>query len=169
MRIMLRGLVVPLVVVLALFLSGCCSPKKKAMEASPAPKPMAQAPVVKDAPPPPPPAAAPIVLPTIYFDFDKSNLKQPAVAKLDNVADIMSKNADVKVRIEGHCDERGTSEYNLALGDRRANSAKKYLVDLGVSAERLSTISYGEEKPADPGHDEAAWAKNRRDELKLME
>lgn len=80
----------------------------------------------------------------------------------------MSKNADANIRIEGHCDERGTSEYNLALGDRRANSAKKYLVDLGISAERLSTISYGEEKPADPGHNEAAWAKNRRDEIKRM-
>ena len=168
MRIMLRSLVVPLVVVLAVFLSGCCSPKKKAVKATPAPRPVAQAPVVKDAPPPPP-AAAPVALPIIYFDFDKSNLKQPAVAKLDNVADFMSKNADANIRIEGHCDERGTSEYNLALGDRRANSAKKYLVDLGVSAERLSTISYGEEKPADPGHDEAAWAKNRRDEIKLME
>ena len=167
MRIMLRSLVVPLVIVLALFLSGCCSPKKKAVKATPAPRPVAQAPVVKDAPPPPP-AAAPIVLPTIYFDFDKSNLKQPAVIKLDKVADFMSENADANIRIEGHCDERGTSEYNLALGDRRANSAKKYLVDLGVSAERLSTISYGEEKPADPGHDEAAWAKNRRDEIKLM-
>ena len=168
MRIMLRGLVVPLVIVVALFLSGCCSPKKKAMKASPAPKQVAQAPVVKESPPPPP-AAEPIVLPIIYFDFDKSNLKQPAVAKLDNVADVVSKNADVKIRIEGHCDERGTSEYNLALGDRRANSAKKYLIDLGTSAERLSTISYGEEKPADLGHDEAAWAKNRRDEIKLME
>ena len=166
MRIMLKSLVVPVVVVLALSL-GCCCPKKKAVKATPAPRPVAQAPVVKETPPPP--APEPIVLPTIYFDFDKSNLKEPAVAKLDNVAEIMSKNADVKIRIEGHCDERGTSEYNLALGDRRANSAKKYLVDLGVSAERLSTISYGEEKPADPGHDEAAWAKNRRDELKLME
>ena len=167
MRIMLRSLVVPLVVVLAVFISGCCSPKKKAVKATPAPRPVAQAPVVKDAPPPPP-AAEPVALPIIYFDFDKSNLKPPAVAKLDNVADFMSKNADANIRIEGHCDERGTSEYNLALGDRRANSAKKYLVDLGISAERLSTISYGEEKPADPGHDEAAWAKNRRDEIKRM-
>ena len=168
MRIMLRSLVVPLVVVLAVFLSGCCAPKKKAVKATPAPRPVAQAPVVKEAPPPPP-AAKPVALPIIYFDFDKSNLKPPAVAKLDKVAAFMSKNADANIRIEGHCDERGTSEYNLALGDRRANSAKKYLVDLGISAERLSTISYGEEKPADPGHNEAAWAKNRRDEFKLME
>jgi len=167
MRIMLRGLVVPLVIVLALAL-GCCCPKKKAMEAPPAPRPVAQAPVVKQAPPPPP-APAPVVLPIIYFDFDKYNLKPPAVAKLDEVADFMSKNSDAKVRIEGNCDERGTNEYNLALGDRRANSAKKYLVDSGISAERLSTISYGEERPADPGHDEAAWAKNRRDEFKLMQ
>jgi len=74
----------------------------------------------------------------------------------------MKKNPGAKVQIEGHCDERGTPEYNLALGQRRADSTKKYLVNLGIDGSRLSTISYGEEKPADPGHNEAAWAKNRR-------
>ncbi|MFP3929181.1 MAG: OmpA family protein, partial [Desulfobacteraceae bacterium] len=72
------------------------------------------------------------------------------------------------VRIEGHCDERGTNEYNLALGERRANAAKKYLISLGVSEDRVRTISYGEERPADPRHNEEAWAKNRRDEFKLF-
>jgi peptidoglycan-associated lipoprotein len=163
---MLRGSIVPFVIVLALSL-GCCCPKKQVTKAPPAPRPVAQAPAVEKAPPPPP--AEPVALPIIYFDFDKSNLKPPAVAKLDTVGDFMSKNADAKIRVEGHCDERGTNEYNLALGNRRADSAKKYLINLGVSADRLSTISYGEEKPADPGHDEAAWAKNRRDEFKLME
>ena len=168
MRIMLRGFVFPLAIVIGLSL-GCCCPKKTVTKAAPpAPTPVAQAPVVKEAPPPPPPSE-PVALPIIYFDFDKHNLKPPAVAKLDKVADFMSKNADAKIRIEGHCDERGTNEYNLALGNRRANSAQKYLIDLGISAERLSTISYGEERPADPGHNEAAWAKNRRDEFKLME
>jgi peptidoglycan-associated lipoprotein len=71
------------------------------------------------------------------------------------------------VTVEGYCDERGTNEYNMALGDRRAKSAMKYLNALGISANRMSTVSYGEEKPADPGHNEAAWAKNRRDEFKL--
>ncbi len=72
------------------------------------------------------------------------------------------KYSTVKIQIEGHCDERGTAEYNLALGERRANSAKKYLVSLGIPADRLSTISYGKEMPLDPGHNEEAWAKNRR-------
>jgi peptidoglycan-associated lipoprotein len=68
----------------------------------------------------------------------------------------------VKIQIEGHCDERGTIEYNLALGERRANSTKRYLISLGIGDKRISTISYGEEKPLDPGHNEEAWAKNRR-------
>ena len=72
---------------------------------------------------------------------------------------------DVSVIIEGHCDERGTSEYNMALGDRRAQSAKSYLVDLGIGSRRLMTISYGEERPLDPSHNERAWAKNRRDQF----
>jgi peptidoglycan-associated lipoprotein len=74
----------------------------------------------------------------------------------------MKANPNIKARIEGHCDERGTNEYNLALGDRRANSAKEFLLNLGIAENRLTTISHGEEKPIDPGHDEAAWAKNRR-------
>jgi len=103
----------------------------------------------------------------IYFDFDRSELKAPARAILENKAAWLRANGRYKVRIEGHCDERGTNEYNLALGERRANSAFKYLNALGVSADRMTTISYGEERPADPGHNEAAWAKNRRDEFKL--
>ena len=74
----------------------------------------------------------------------------------------------VKIQIEGHCDERGTAEYNLALGERRSNSAKKYLISLGVPEGRISTISYGKEKPLDPGHNEEAWAKNRRDHFIIL-
>jgi peptidoglycan-associated lipoprotein len=74
----------------------------------------------------------------------------------------LKKYSNVKIQIEGHCDERGTVEYNLALGERRANSTKKYLTSLGISPDRISTISYGKERPADPGHNEEAWAKNRR-------
>jgi peptidoglycan-associated lipoprotein len=103
----------------------------------------------------------------IYFDFDKSELKPEARAILEKKASWLRANGRYKVRIEGHCDERGTNEYNLALGERRSNSAFKYLNALGVSAGRMSTISYGEERPADPGHNQAAWAKNRRDEFKL--
>jgi len=104
----------------------------------------------------------------IYFDFDKSDLKPEARVVLEKKAAWLRANPEYKVRIEGHCDERGTNEYNLALGERRANSASRYLNALGVSADRMSTISYGEERPADPGHNEEAWGKNRRDEFKLL-
>ncbi len=104
----------------------------------------------------------------IYFDFDKSDLKHYAMVILKDKAGWLQRNPSYAVNIEGHCDERGTNEYNLALGERRAQAAKKYLTSLGITEDRLSTISYGEEKPADPGHSEDAWAKNRRDEFKLM-
>ena len=80
----------------------------------------------------------------------------------------MRANPRYSVRIEGHCDERGTNEYNIALGERRANAAWKFMNALGISGNRLTTISYGEERPADPGHNENAWSKNRRDEFKLI-
>ncbi|MGD2126390.1 MAG: peptidoglycan-associated lipoprotein Pal [Desulfobacteraceae bacterium] len=103
----------------------------------------------------------------IYFDFDKSELKPPARAVLEKKAAWLRANSRYNLRIEGHCDERGTNEYNLALGERRSNAAFQYLNALGVAADRMTTISYGEERPADPGHNEAAWAQNRRDEFKL--
>lgn len=98
----------------------------------------------------------------VYFEFDSSALMSDAQDVLRRKAAWLRENADVSVIVEGHCDERGTNEYNMALGDRRAESAKQYLMDLGISAQRLQTISYGEERPVDPGHNEAAWAKNRR-------
>lgn len=98
----------------------------------------------------------------IHFDFDKSDIRPEAREILKGNADWMKANAGAKVQIEGHCDERGTEEYNLALGERRANAVKNYIVSLGVEADRLYTISYGKEMPLDPGHGEAAWAKNRR-------
>jgi peptidoglycan-associated lipoprotein len=104
-------------------------------------------------------------LATIYFDFDSTVLTQASRDILNKNAGILKGNNTIKIKIEGHCDERGSDEYNLALGERRAKSAMNYLVTLGVKPDRLSIISYGEEKPADPGHDEAAWAKNRRDEF----
>ncbi len=116
-------------------------------------------------PPPPPPAVtqpAPVMFENIHFDFDKAFIRDDAKPTLQAVAEYMKKNPGAKLQIEGHCDERGTSEYNLALGQRRADSAMKYLGNLGVDKNRLSTISYGEEKPEDPGHNEEAWAKNRR-------
>jgi len=101
----------------------------------------------------------------IYFNFDSSELSDQARASLAKNADMMRKNSAVNVRIEGNCDERGSSEYNLALGERRARAAEKYMTTMGVSEKRLSIISYGKEKPADPGHNETAWARNRRDEF----
>ena len=98
----------------------------------------------------------------VNFDFDKSDIRADARDVLAKNADWIKAHAEYSVQIEGHCDERGTAEYNLALGERRANSVKNYLAQLGVEASRLVTISYGEELPLDPGHDEAAWGKNRR-------
>ncbi len=98
----------------------------------------------------------------IYFEFDKSDLLAESQEVLRSKAEFLKDNPDVLVIIEGHCDERGTNEYNLALGDRRASSTKAFLVNLGIAGSRLTGISYGEERPEDPGHNEAAWAKNRR-------
>ena len=104
----------------------------------------------------------------VYFEYNESFLSPTARAKLKKKAAWLSNNAAYSVLIEGHCDERGTNAYNLALGDRRANTTRKYLIFLGVSEKRIRTVSYGEEKPADPGKNEAAWAKNRRCEFKLI-
>ena len=98
----------------------------------------------------------------IYFDFDKSTLTPAAQDNLLRKAEWLRENPDATVTIEGHCDERGTNEYNLALGDRRAESVRVFLLDLGIDNSRLNTISYGEERPTSPDHTESAWAKNRR-------
>ncbi|MCH7863812.1 MAG: peptidoglycan-associated lipoprotein Pal [Proteobacteria bacterium] len=98
----------------------------------------------------------------IYFGFDKFNLKADARQTLDKQGVWLKANPSVTVTIEGHCDERGTREYNLALGDRRANSVKDYLVSLGVNPARLKTISYGKERPVAMGSNDAAWGQNRR-------
>jgi OOP family OmpA-OmpF porin len=109
-------------------------------------------------------AAAPVALElaNIHFDFDKSAIRTPDREILKGHADWLAKNKDYSLTVEGYCDERGSTEYNLALGERRAMEAKKYLVGLGVDEKRLKTISYGFERPVDPAHNEAAWAKNRR-------
>jgi len=98
----------------------------------------------------------------ILFDFDSFELSPAAKKILADKAAYLKGRPGMKVLIEGHCDERGTSEYNLALGERRARAALEYLVFLGIDAKRLSSVSYGEERPVDPGHNEEAWAKNRR-------
>jgi peptidoglycan-associated lipoprotein len=105
----------------------------------------------------------------IYFDFDKSNVREDQRARIEKNADFLKENTDVRVRIEGNCDERGTNEYNMALGERRALNAKKYLMNLGIHEDRMHTISYGEEKPLLHGHDEYSWAQNRRDDFVLAQ
>lgn len=114
-------------------------------------------------------ASAASGLKPIYFDFDKSFIRDDAKAVMKANADWLKANPQAKVRIEGNCDERGTREYNQALGQRRASSAKKYLTDLGISAKRITLISYGKEKPVCTESDEACWQKNRRDEFVVAE
>ena len=163
----------------ALAFSACA---KKAPPAPPPPPP----PLVPEAPPPappPPPRAevAPVVdeyarikamsaeeieksglLADVFFDYDKADIREQDRAVLAKDAEALKRFDFLRVTVEGHCDERGTVDYNLALGEQRARAAKDYLVSLGVAADRLRLVTYGKERPLDAGHDEAAWAKNRR-------
>jgi len=107
------------------------------------------------------------VLKPIYFEYNKSNIRPEYQPVLENISKWLVKKVGSQLLIEGHCDERGTDEYNLALGERRALAVRRYLIALGVSSDRVHTISYGEEKPAVSGSDEAAWSKNRRAEFKV--
>jgi peptidoglycan-associated lipoprotein len=101
-------------------------------------------------------------LKTVYFDFDSSTIEGDTKAALTNNADYLKANANVDVQIEGHCDERGGRQYNLALGERRAKAVRDYLVAVGIESKRLSTISYGSERPKAEGSDESSWSQNRR-------
>ncbi|MBP1698496.1 MAG: peptidoglycan-associated lipoprotein [Deltaproteobacteria bacterium] len=108
------------------------------------------------------------LLKDIRFDYDKYDIRREDEGILKENAAFLKKNPKMKIQIEGHCDERGTVEYNLALGERRANSTKRYLVSIGITSDRISTISYGKERPLDPGHNEEAWAKNRRAHIVVL-
>ena len=99
---------------------------------------------------------------TAYFDFNGDQLNPEGQASLQRVGEVLRKHGSLQVRVEGHCDERGTQEYNLMLGQRRAEKARSYLLALGVSPGQVDTLSHGAEKPADPGHDLEAWSRNRR-------
>ena len=132
---------------------------------------MVEEPVDTATPPPPPPPKKELKesqFRTIYFAFDKSNLRENAKAGLEHNYQLLQEYPDVIVQIEGHCDERGTVEYNLSLGERRAKSAQTYLISLGIAPERLTTISYGEERPAVEGTGEDVWSKNRRCEFRII-
>lgn len=168
---------VTLVALLITFLfTGCAKEEPPPPTAEAQPRPLAPSPSV----PPPGPGTGGITTETtrtqrfqqavqefqnqdIYFDFDQYDLRPDARATLDRKAAFLNENSSVRTQIEGHCDERGTSAYNMVLGERRANAAKQYLTTAGISPSRVATISYGKERPLDPGHNEAAWARNRRD------
>jgi len=104
----------------------------------------------------------------VYFAFDKFDIKPEYKEMLKTKADLLKKYSSIRVRIEGNCDERGTQEYNLALGERRARASYEYMVTLGVNPSQLEMISYGKENPAVQGNSEAAWSKNRRDDFRVI-
>jgi peptidoglycan-associated lipoprotein len=136
--------------------------------------PVVTEPVVEDdsikeeTPPPPPPTLKESQFATVYFDFDKYSLRGDAKVALDQNYGILKEFVTAVVTIEGHCDERGTVEYNLSLGDKRAKATMDYLVGLGIDPGRISIISYGKERPVDNGHTEAAWGNNRRCEFRVI-
>jgi peptidoglycan-associated lipoprotein len=165
-RVSLLGPV--LLVIVAFLLAGC--PKRPEVEEG-KPGAMGAEKVAKPAEPgkeqpvaPPGPGAQTVETPLkdIFFDFDKSVLREDAKKTLNENIQWLKANAQIRIVIEGHCDERGTNEYNLALGERRAKAVRDYLVAGGIDAKRISTISYGEERPFVLGHDESAWKFNRR-------
>jgi len=150
--------------------AGCGKKPKVATEAPPAQTRVA---AEEPAPPPAQPAPSPSVdyanldpseygIEDVFFPYDVHVLSDEAMSVLDKNARIMKEHAAVNYLLEGHCDERGTVEYNLALGERRARAVVDFLVGLGISPDRATTVSYGSELPVDPGHNEAAWSKNRR-------
>jgi peptidoglycan-associated lipoprotein len=160
----------PLAVVLGLMGFGAfgCSHEQKAPPARPSPPVAAR--VEPRQPPPDPPAEAPAppqdtTEPAIYFDFDSYTLRTDAHSVLQKIADQVKGAHDARLEIDGNCDELGTIEYNLALGEERAKAAKSYLEHLGVPNAKVRTVSYGSERPKYPGHDDDAHAKNRRDDL----
>ncbi len=156
-----------LAIVLALA-PGCSSRKKvsPAAQIEPPPTETNTPPPSDNGTPPPAPgtetASERLSLEDAFFDFDDFTLRSDAKSALEMDGKYLQKNSGAKVIIEGHCDERGSVEYNLALGEKRSRAAKDYLVSYGIPAARLTTISYGKERPFDQGHDEGAWAKNRR-------
>jgi peptidoglycan-associated lipoprotein len=149
-----------------------CGKKKEKVEEIPVPvtttPPVDTTPVVKKEEPPAPPQLKESQFQTIYFDFDKYNLRSDARAGLDKNYQLLNEFPNAIIKIEGHCDERGTIEYNISLGEKRAEAAQDYLIGLGVQPHRISIITYGKERPVDPGHNEAAWAKNRRAAFRVI-
>jgi len=166
---------VSLLLVAGLLLAGCA--KKEKAEIAPPSEPVTETPTAWQPEPEPPRIQAENadyynelgVLKRIHFETDKWDILPEYRQVLKDNASWLLSNTGFTVTIEGHCDERNTEAYNLALGERRANAAKEYLIGLGVSASKIQTVSYGKARPLDPGHTEEAWAKNRRDEFLLRD
>lgn len=168
-KLRLIGFAVTVSMFMALFLNGCPKTDQVAEEIAPADTMAAvEVDTTPETPPPPPPKLKESQLVTLYFDLDKHSLRTDARTALDENYKLMTEFPDVMIKIEGHCDERGTIEYNLSLGEKRANAAMDYLASLGVAPERMSIISYGKESPVDTGSNEKAWSKNRRCEFRIM-
>ena len=153
-----------------------CGGKKKT---TPPPQPQVQQTPERQAPPPVQQRQAPIqeerqTVPsdlkfaTVYFDYDESIIRTDQRGSMRSNAELLQRYPSVKVLVEGHCDERGSDEYNMALGQRRADTAKQYLVEYGIAGSRINTVSYGESRPVDRGQNESSWAKNRRTEFVVM-
>ena len=184
---------IPMVMLCGMVSLACTrNPAPEAPEAPPLPPsvlenvPEPAPPPVEPEPPPPPPP--PVFEPEedlvtrsleelnqdsplqpVFFAYDSAEIDAASRVVLEQNADVLTRNANWVITIEGHCDERGTAEYNLALGERRAVAARQYLMELGLAADRLRTVSYGKEFPFDPGHDEAAWRQNRRAHLVISD
>jgi peptidoglycan-associated lipoprotein len=160
-----------LVIVIAMMIIPACAKK----QVTPVEQPEETIPPAEVAPieqpaPPPPAVEKPveIVLEDVFFDFDKYSIREDYKSVLSRNAELLMANPSARVLVEGHCDERGTNEYNMALGEKRAKAVIDFYTTYGIKSERLSMISYGEEKPFNTGHDEAAWAKNRRAHMVLQ-
>ena len=169
MKTVFRIPIVAVVVVLVFVLWNCSHTKKEAVKTAEVPEEGIKSVEVDEGALEGLPVEVVSSLSNIYFDFDSAVLQAQAREDLQKIGAWLSQNSDTKIRIEGNCDERGSEEYNLTLGERRAVAAKNYLVNLGISPKNIITISFGEENPADPGHNEAAWEKNRRDEVNIVE
>lgn len=152
----------PMAVVAPVITDEAVAEKEEVVVEEPAPAPVPAAPLAVEPPPLLLPATA---LQNVPFEYDQHLLTAAAQEILVANAAILKKQSRLRVNLAGYCDERGADQYNIALGERRAEAVRNYLLTLGISAGRLEAVSYGEEKPLDPGHDESAWAKNRRVEF----
>ena len=149
-------------IMMGILLAGCGGKKVEVVEPAPPPPPPPPPPVVE---PEPEPEVLVLDLARIHFDFDKSDIRDDATATMTQNAELLLGNPEFQVLVEGHCDERGTVEYNMALGDKRAEAAKDFLIGYGVASDRVSTISYGKGQPLVEGVDDETWQMNRRDDF----